>query len=106
MEICAPNMPSPQKAAEEEKLREEAWLGDAVLELYVRAWVLRREGKMDAEMKRRFTCNGFLTCFGAPTKVEARIGVIYKEEGLEAAFAWVEKELEPLFLKQEANRRR
>jgi dsRNA-specific ribonuclease len=106
MEICAPNMPSPQKAAEEEKLREEAWLGDAVLELYVRAWVLRREGKMDAEMKRRFTCNGFLTCFGAPTKVEARIGVIYKEEGLEAAFEFVEKELEPLFLEQEANRRR
>jgi dsRNA-specific ribonuclease len=38
--------------------------------------------------------------------VEARIGVIYKEEGLEAAFEFVEKELEPLFLKQEANRRR
>lgn len=99
-------MPSPQKAAEEEQLRQEAWLGDAVLELYVRAWILKRDRRVDAEMKRRFTCNDFLNCLGAPTKVEARIGVVYKEQGLEAAFAWVEKELEPLFLKQEANRKR
>ena len=98
-------MPSAQKAAEEEKLRTDAWLGDAVLELYVRGWILRREGRVDAEMKRRFTCNEFLNCLGAPTKVEARIGVVYREQGLEAAFAWVERELEPLFLKQEAKRR-
>lgn len=98
-------MLSAQKAAEEEKLRADAWLGDAVLELYVRRWILRREGRVDAEMKRRFTCNEFLNCLGAPTKVEARIGVVYREEGLEAAFAWVERELEPLFLKQEAKRR-
>jgi len=72
----------------------------------VRAWILRREGRVDAEMKRRFTCNEFLNCFGVPTKVEAQVGVRYREGGLEAAFAWVEKELEPLFLKQEARRRR
>jgi dsRNA-specific ribonuclease len=106
MEICAPPMPSPHKAAEEEQLRQDAWLGDAVLELYVRAWILKKERRVDAEMKRRFTCNDFLNCLGAPTKVEARIGVVYKEQGLEAAFAFVEKELEPLFLKQEANRKR
>ena len=56
-------------------------------------------------MKRRFTCNEFLNCLGAPTRVEARLGVIYREQGLEAAFAWVERELEPLFLRQEAKRR-
>lgn len=100
------HMPSPQKAAEVDQLRQDAWLGDAVLELYVRNWILKREHRVDAEMKRRFTCNEFLNCLGAPTKVEARIGVVYKERGLEAAFALVREELEPLFLKQEANRRR
>jgi hypothetical protein len=106
MGFCGLIMPSPQKAVEEEQLRQDAWLGDAVLELYVREWVLKRERNVDAEMKRRFTCNDFLNCLGAPTKVEARIGVVYQEKGLAAAFEFVEKELEPLFLKQEANRRR
>lgn len=87
-----------------EKLRQDAWIGDAVLELYVRSWVLRHHGAMDAEMKTRFTCNQFLNCFGNPTKVEADIGVIYQREGLEAAFAWIREHLEPLFVKQEAKR--
>lgn len=99
-------MTSPQKSIAEQQLREDAWQGDAVLELYVRSWILRKFGKVDAEMKRRFTCNEFLNCLGAPTKVEARIGVIYREQGLEAAFAMIERELEPLFLKQEEKRRR
>lgn len=87
-----------------EKLRQEAWIGDAVLELYVRSWVLRHHGVMDAEMKTRFTCNQFLNCVGNPTKVEADIGVIYQREGLEPAFAWIREHLEPLFVKQEAKR--
>lgn len=87
-----------------EKLRQDAWIGDAVLELYVRSWVLRHHGAMDAEMKTRFTCNQFLNCFGNPTKVEADIGIIYQREGLEAAFAWIREHLEPLFVKQEARR--
>ena len=98
-------MPSPRKAVEEERLRQDAWIGDAVLELYARSLVLKRTGGVDAEMKTRLTCNEFLACLGAPTKMEARIGVIYREQGLEAAFAFIEKELEPLFLKREANRR-
>ena len=85
-----------------EKLRQDAWIGDAVLELYVRSWVLRHHGAMDAEMKTRFTCNQFLNCFGNPTKVEADIGVIYQREGLEAAFAWIRETLEPSFGKHEA----
>lgn len=76
-----------------------------MLELYVRRWVLARHGKVDAEMKTRFTCNQFLNCVGNPTRVEAVIGEIYRTEGMEAAFAWIGRELEPLFLKQEARRR-
>lgn len=98
-------MPSPRKSAEEERLRQDAWIGDAVLELYARALVLRRAGAVDAEMKKRLTCNEFLACLGAPTRMEARIGVLYREQGLQGAFAFIEKELEPLFLKREANRR-
>jgi dsRNA-specific ribonuclease len=88
------------------KLQADAWIGDAVLELYVRSWVLREHGSLDSEMKTRFTCNQFLNCIGAPTKIEAGIGVVYQEQGLEAAFAWVSEHLEPLFLKQEAKRKR
>ena len=98
-------MPSPRKAGEEERLRQDAWLGDAVLELYARELVLRRTGGVDAAMKTRLTCNEFLACLGAPTKMEARIGVVYREQGLAAAFAFIEAEFEPLFNKQEANRR-
>ena len=84
----------------------EAWLGDAVLELYVRSWILRERGVVDAEKKTRFTCNQFLNCFGEPTKVEAQIGVVYRDQGLDAAFAWIRENLEPLFIKQEAKRKR
>ena len=81
-------------------------MGDAVLELYVRSHILRQYGRVDAEMKTRFTCNQFLNCVGTPTKVEADIGVIYQKEGLDAAFEWIRQNLEPLFLKQEAKRAR
>lgn len=87
-----------------EKLRQDAWIGDAVLELYVRSYVLREIGAVDAVMKTRFTCNQFLNCFGNPTKVEADIGVVYQREGLDAAFTWIREHLEPLFKKQEAKR--
>ncbi|MCA1964462.1 MAG: hypothetical protein LDL31_10995 [Prosthecobacter sp.] len=93
-----------QAREELETLRQEAWIGDAVLELYARTWVLRQHGVVDAEMKTRLTCNQFLNCLGNPTKVEAEIGVIYQRDGLEAAFSWIRERLEPLFLKQEANR--
>jgi hypothetical protein len=89
-----------------QRTRENAWIGDAVLELYVRSHILRTHGKVDAEMKTRFTCNQFLSCHGNPTEVEAQIGVIYQQEGLEAAFTWIRDTLEPLFVKQEAKRAR
>ena len=60
--------------------------------------------KMDAEMFTRMTSNIFLNSFGNPTKVEAEIGFIFNNEGLEKAFSHIEKSLLPLFLKQEKKR--
>lgn len=99
-------MPKSSPPDETARLRQDAWMGDAVLELYVRTWVLEHHGVVDAEMKRRFTCNQFLNCIGNPTQVEADIGIIYQREGLAAAFSWIKAHLEPLFLKQESNRAR
>ena len=81
--------------------REEAWVGDAVLALYVREWILREHKALDGAQFTRFTSNGFLRALGNPTTVEAEIGVIYREEGLEAAFTHIEEKLLPIFLRQE-----
>lgn len=85
------------------KEREEAWVGDAVLALYMRKLILREQGCMDGEMFVRCTSNDFLRHKGNPTSVEAEIGRIYESEGLEPAFAWMERELLPLFRVQEKN---
>jgi len=73
------------KKVDEELMREreEAWVGDAVLALYMRELILKEQGKMD----------------------EALIGRIYKEQGLQAAFDWMEFELLPVFRVQEKNYR-
>ena len=81
--------------------REEAWVGDAVLALWVREWMLKEFGKIMGEAFVRFTSNGFLSHFGNPTSVEAEIGRIYQESGLEGAFAHMEEKLLPVFLVQE-----
>ena len=81
--------------------REEAWVGDAVLALFVREWILREQKELDGAKFVRFTSNDFLRALGNPTTVEAEIGVIYQERGLEAAFAHMEENLLPLFLRQE-----
>lgn len=86
--------------------REEAWVGDAVLSLYVREWILREEGFLDGEMFTRFTSNDFLRIAGNPTGVEAEIGRAYKSGGLPAACAVIEERLLPLFAAQEKSRRR
>ena len=85
--------------------REEAWVGDAVLALYARQYVLRERGSMDGESFTRLTSNDFLSAFGNPTRVEASIGRIYQKDGLPAAFAWMDETLLPLFRKQMANKR-
>jgi hypothetical protein len=83
--------------------RENAWIGDAVLALFARQFVLRERHVMDGVWFTKLTSNGFLSAFGNPTRVEASIGKLYLEGGLEAAFAWMEAELVPLFRKQMAN---
>ncbi|MEC5125386.1 hypothetical protein VSU19_01380 [Verrucomicrobiales bacterium BCK34] len=80
--------------------QELAWIGDTVLDLYARSWILENTGELCGEMLRKMTCNQFLACFGNPTSVEAKIGTIYREEGLQPAFEWIEAELLPLFKKQ------
>ena len=84
--------------------QEQAWTGDAVLGLFAREWILKQEGTMDAEMFARMTSNHFLSSLGNPTSVEAKIGRIYKNDGLEAACEHIEKALLPMFLKQEKRR--
>ncbi|MDA7538099.1 hypothetical protein N9A89_03200 [Akkermansiaceae bacterium] len=86
--------------------REEAWVGDAVLALFVREWILREKGKIDGEAFINFTTNDFLRIVGNPTSVEAEIGRIYQKGGLQAGFDHVETKLLPLFLQREKVRNR
>lgn len=87
------------------KERENAWVGDAVLALFARQFVLRERGSMDGEWFTLLTSNDFLSAFGNPTRVEASIGELYQRDGLQAAFSWMEAELLPHFRKRLANRR-
>ena len=91
---------SSSKADQIRAEREKAWIGDAVLALFARKYVLRERGCMDGEWFTMLTSNGFLTAFGNPTSVEAKIGEIYTEEGLDAAFLWIDETFVPLFRKQ------
>ena len=84
--------------------KEEAWIGDAVLGLFTRSWILKNENKLNAEKFSLMTSNNFLNNIGNPTKVEAEIGFIFNNEGLEKAFNHIEKVILPLFLKQEKKR--
>ncbi len=84
--------------------REAAWIGDAVLALYAREFVLRERGRMDGVWFTHLTSNEFLGCFGNPTSVEAIIGNIYRAEGLAAAHAYIEENFLTLFRKQIARK--
>ncbi len=84
--------------------RQKAWVGDAILSLYAREWILRETGETDGELHTRITSNQFLATLGNPTRIEARIGVLYEEKGLLAAFDWMDHELLPRFQTQLAKR--
>ena len=86
------------------RILEEAWIGDAVLCLYCRSRILRNDGTLDGDKFTRMTSNQFLTVFGDPAEVEAEIGRVYHDEGLQAAFAWIEAKLMPKFDRREAKR--
>ncbi|MCX6873789.1 MAG: ribonuclease III domain-containing protein [Verrucomicrobia bacterium] len=93
-----------RKAEDLRHEREAAWIGDAVLALFARQFVLRERQTMDGEWFTRLTSNEFLSAFGHPTRVEGTIGKLYLEAGIDAAFAWMTAELIPLFRKQIAKR--
>jgi len=80
---------------------EKAWIGDAVLSLYARRRILSEGNGIDNEKAIRMTSNRFLQILGESSEVEAKIGVVYEQQGLAAAFAWIEAELMPLHEKQE-----
>ena len=80
--------------------RELAWLGDAVLTLFARAYSLHEGLGMNPLTIAAMTSNQILSWFGNPTKVEAELGRIYADQGLPAAFTKIETDLLPLFLKQ------
>lgn len=94
------------KSDDLKQLQEDAWLGDAVLEVYARQRVLRERGGIDEEMRKNLTRNSFLNCISQPTVVEAHIGRSFIAGGMDAACAWIAQHLEPVFAKQEANRMR
>jgi dsRNA-specific ribonuclease len=85
-------------------VREQAWIGDAVLALYARRWILAKEPKNAdrTELFKKMTSNQFLSAFGEPTRVEARIGRIYEADGEQAAFRYIEETILPLYLKHRA----
>jgi hypothetical protein len=96
----------PAARRHEDIRREEAWIGDAVLALYVRLRILAEDGRLDGAKASRMTSNGFLAGVGEPTAVEADIGRAYSAGGLEAAFRHIEARLLPLYAKQERKRLR
>ena len=94
------------KASRRREILEQAWIGDAVLSLYARSKILRDDGCQDSAKLTRMTSNQFLGAFMDPAEAEAEIGRLFQSTGLDAAFAWIEQNLIPLFERQEENRRR
>lgn len=74
-----------------------AWLGDAALAIVAREWILETTGGLDGEMHRCVTSNQFLRRFGHPTKVEAELGTLYREAGLDAVRRRFRSEMVPKY---------
>lgn len=75
-------------------VRAEAWIGDAVLALYVREWILEmNHGVMNGELFMALTSNQFLRLVGNATAVEAEIGKAYRAEGLAGGYEWIQLHL-------------
>jgi dsRNA-specific ribonuclease len=92
-----------------EEKRTKAWIGDAVLGLFAREWILKQKDiavKERASVFVRMTSNQFLTSLGEPTAMEAEIGIVYEDQGLQAAFDYIETKFLPVFLKQRAKSKR
>jgi dsRNA-specific ribonuclease len=92
----------------EEQLRSEAWIGDAVLALFARTWLLQIGQTENSKDRNRlfelWVSNQFLSSFGEPTSVEAAIGRTYANGGLAAAFTFIEENLLKRFIQTARNR--
>ncbi len=77
------------------RVRAEAWVGDAILALYVREWILSFRKEIDGKLFMELTSNDFLRLVGNATGVEAQIGRVFKSDGLEGAYAWIGQHLRP-----------
>jgi dsRNA-specific ribonuclease len=87
----------------EEAKRTKAWIGDAVLGLFAREWILKQKDittKERAAVFIQMTSKQFLASLGEPTAMEAEIGIVYESEGLQAAFDYIESKFLPLFRKR------
>jgi hypothetical protein len=93
----------PQEPRQEQEL---AWLGDAVLALWARERILREHGGLVTEVFLAMTSNAFLQSLGRPTRVEAEVGLVYRDKGLAAAFEYLEARVLPAYEAQEAKRLR
>ena len=93
----------------EDEKRTKAWIGDAVLALFAREWILKQAqipAQERAEVFVHMTSNQFLSALGEPTAMEAEIGVVYERDGLQAGFDFIEQKFIPVFHKQRNNRRK
>jgi dsRNA-specific ribonuclease len=93
----------------EDEKRTKAWIGDAVLALFARQWILQQADiptKERAEIFIQMTSNKFLSALGEPTAMEAEIGVVYERDGLQPAFDFIELKFVPIFQKQRNNQRK
>ncbi len=93
----------------DQALRDEAWLGDAVLTLFVRTWLMEVRSRMIGPRERAalfelFVSNQFLSSFGEPTRVEAKVGRLYREHGLEESFRYIENAFLEKFLRTARNK--
>ena len=89
------------------QLREHAWVGDAVLALFARTWLLAHAPETKnarASLFELFTSNQFLSGSGEPTRVEAEIGSIYQSHGLDAAYSHIQASLLERFILTARNR--
>ena len=92
----------------EEYKRTIAWVGDAVLALFAREWILKQKDISNKERANVFiqiTSNQFLSSLGEPTSIAAEIGVVYEADGLHAALEFIEQKILLLFLKRRAKRK-
>ncbi len=100
---------SPPSPTDLHTLQDRAWIGDAVLCLYAREWLLNRQitpNSLRTDLFTHFTSNHFLAALGDPTHVEAEIGAVYQHQGLAAAYDHITQAILPLYLKQIRNRLR